>query len=167
MTEKTTYTNQPEVLTVEDGHADGRFLYTIAVNIAELPDGAGWEADVAKFWEYQGVLDHAAILASPETFLDYIPTWQRKEVEEQYTDAVQKWMDITAQVRGYDDIKSAVGYENSDDPTFKAEACALRSWRDKVWRACYTYMDSVLAGEETLVSPDALLARLPQMEWPE
>lgn len=108
-----------------------------------------------------------AITAAPERFVDYIPRRKRKEVENTYTTAVQQWMDITAQTRGYDDIKSAVGYENSDDPTFRAEACALRAWRDRVWRACYTYMDSVLAGEETLVSPDALLARLPQMAWPE
>lgn len=159
--------DRPEAVTFEDGPK----LVSVVIRL----DISGTDEDGYTCSATRLELDkdeatdelRAAIAAAPERFVDYIPLRKRKEVENTYTTAVQQWMDITAQTRGYDDIKSAVGYENSDDPTFKAEACALRSWRDKVWRACYTYMDSVLAGEETLVSPDALLARLPQMEWPE
>lgn len=159
--------DRPEAVTFEDGPK----LVSVVIRL----DISGTDEDGYTCSATRLELDkdeatdelRAAITAAPERFVDYIPRRKRKEVENTYTTAVQQWMDITAQTRGYDDIKSAVGYENSDDPTFKAEACALRAWRDKVWRACYTYMDSVLAGEETLVSPDALLARLPQMEWPE
>lgn len=159
--------DRPEAVTFEDGPK----LVSVVIRLdISGTDEDGYTCSTARLeLDKDEATDElrAAITAAPERFVDYIPRRKRKEVENTYTTAVQKWMDITAQTRGYDDIKSAVGYENSDDPTFKAEACALRAWRDKVWRACYTYMDSVLAGEETLVSPDALLARLPQMEWPE
>lgn len=159
--------DRPEAVTFEDGPK----LVSVVIRLdISGTDVDGYTCSTARLeLDKDEATDElrAAITAAPERFVDYIPRRKRKEVENTYTTAVQQWMDITAQTRGYDDIKSAVGYENSDDPTFKAEACALRSWRDKVWRACYTYMDSVLAGEETLVSPDALLARLPQMEWPE
>lgn len=159
--------DRPEAVTFEDGPK----LVSVVIRLdISGTDEDGYTCSAARLeLDKDEATDElrAAITAAPERFVDYIPRRKRKEVENTYTTAVQQWMDITAQTRGYDDIKSAVGYENSDDPTFKAEACALRAWRDKVWRACYTYMDSVLAGEETLVSPDALLARLPQMEWPE
>lgn len=159
--------DRPEAVTFEDGPK----LVSVVIRLdISGTDEDGYTCNTARLELDKDEATEElreAITAEPERFVDYIPRRKRKEVEEQYTAAVQKWMDITAQTRGYDDIKSAVGYENSDDETFKAEACALRSWRDKVWRACYTYMDSVLAGEETLVSPDALIGRLPQMEWPE
>lgn len=107
-----------------------------------------------------------AIEADPHKYTGYIPMADRPALQSTYTGAVQAWMDAEAMTHGYDDIKSAVGYENSDDPVFRAEAVACRSWRDRVWRACYSYMDGVLALELPLLPVSEFLAMLPQMEWP-
>ena len=42
----------------------------------------------------------------------------------------------------------------------------MRAWRDRVWRDAFEYMTQVLAGEETLVSEEKLIERLPSIDWP-
>lgn len=107
-----------------------------------------------------------SIEADPLKYRSYVSLAERPALQATYTGAVQAWMDAEAMTHGYDDIKSAVGYENSDDPVFRAEAVACRSWRDRVWRACYSYMDGVLALELPLLPVPEFLAMLPRMEWP-
>lgn len=107
----------------------------------------------------------AAILADPAAFVNYIPTADRATVQQQYTDAVQHWMDSTAHERGYDDIFTAISYADSAVAKFKSEGQACKKWRDSVWVACYAYLDDVISGKKELMPIDDLLKVLPQLEW--
>lgn len=140
--------------------------YTVSANIQQLPDDGGWVADTHFFWELPDLVDEDDMRANPEKYLDYIPSWRLHDMQKRYTDAVQSWMDTTAQERGYDNIHTAASYEQSSVPKFKAEGQACRQWRDDVWAACYEYLDKVLAGEAEVVTISELLAQLPQLSWP-
>lgn len=166
MSEKTHYTNRPDTLSVENGYAVRMKLYTVAANIAQLPDDGGWEADTHTFWEHPDKVDEADMRANPAKYLDYIPTWRLHDMQKHYTDAVQSWMDTAAQERGYDNIHTAASYENSSVPKFKAEGQACRQWRDDVWTACYEYLAAVLSGEAEVVTIEGLISQLPQLTWP-
>ena len=74
----------------------------------------------------------------------HVPT--EAEIQAQLTQAVQAYMDSTAQTRGYDNIHTACSYSNSTDHIFAAEGQACLQWRDQVWRKCYTLLDEVKAG---------------------
>lgn len=166
MSEKTHYTNRPDTLSVENGYAVRMKLYTVAANIAQLPDDGGWEADTHTFWEHPDKVDEADMRTNPAKYLDYIPTWRLHDMQKHYTDAVQAWMNAEAQTHGYDDIFTAVGYVGDPNERFAAEGEACRAWRSEVWTACYAYLDAVLAGEEELVPEEELIDRLPQLTWP-
>ncbi|MGA0569658.1 hypothetical protein ACO2Q9_02935 [Variovorax sp. VNK109] len=79
---------------------------------------------------------------------------------------VQGHMDAAARELGYDDIKTAVTY--ADEPavaTFQAQGQAFRSWRSRVWAACYSMLaDAEAAGE--IPSDADVLAALPSLEMP-
>lgn len=107
-----------------------------------------------------------AIESNPEKYTGYVPQAERQAMQNKYTGAVQAWMDAEARTHGYDDIFTAVGYVGDPDPQFAAEGEACRAWRSSVWRACYTFMDNVVAMKEPLVPVEALIERLPQMRWP-
>lgn len=86
---------------------------------------------------------------------------------DQYTAAIQAMLDAKAQERNYDGILSACTYVTSTVPRFQAEGQACVEWRDEVWSTSYALMAQVQAG--TLAQPTipALLAMLPDMDWPE
>lgn len=81
---------------------------------------------------------------------------------------VQDHMDAAARARGYDDLKTAVGYaEEPAVPRFQAEGRALRAWRSLVWARCHWYFDEVKAGRALEPTFAALVAILPTLELPE
>lgn len=94
---------------------------------------------------------------------NYIPT--QEEIKKMFTDAIQKYLDTTAQSRRYDNIFTAISYVNSTDETFAREAQACLVWRDKVWRKCYDILDAVEAGEREVPTMEELIAELPTIEW--
>lgn len=81
------------------------------------------------------------------------------------TKAVQDYMDVTVQARGYDGIATACTYASSTDATFAAEGAACVAWRDKVWRHCYDALAEVLAGQRDIPTAEELIAELPKLEW--
>lgn len=93
--------------------------------------------------------------------------WAAKRVQQQLTDAIQLYLDRTAQERGYDNILSLCTYATSTNPTFAAEGQAAVEWRDNVWAHAYQVMDAVLAGQRAIHSADELIAELPTFQWPE
>lgn len=82
------------------------------------------------------------------------------------TAAVQKHLDDTAKMRGYDGILSACTYATDTHPPFKAEGQACVDWRGAVWGACYTIMAAVQAGNHAMPTEASLIAELPVMVWP-
>lgn len=75
--------------------------------------------------------------------------------------AIQQRMDAHAQSWGYDDIKSAASYDGDEDPTFNAEATALKRWRSRTWRTGYRILAQAQAGQRTITTIPELLALLP------
>ena len=81
--------------------------------------------------------------------------------------AVQAHVDATAQSRDYDNGNSLASYTSSTVAAWKAEADAFTAWRDAVWTFVIERLAQVEAGEVSLPeSPDALIALLPDIDWP-
>lgn len=97
----------------------------------------------------------------------YVPTPEevQEQIKTQLTNAVQNYLDATAQTRGYDNIHTACTYANSTDETFAVEGKACVAWRDTVWRTCYNMLDEVLAGQREIPTEEELIAELPELEW--
>ena len=93
----------------------------------------------------------------------HIPT--QEEIKKMFTDAIQNYLDTTAQSRRYDNIFTAISYVNSTDEIFAREAKACLEWRDKVWRTCYNILDEVEAGEREIPTIEELISELPTIEW--
>lgn len=80
---------------------------------------------------------------------------------------VQMLLDNKAAERNYDNIFTALTYLESKNPKFKAEANALREWRDDMWTECYAYLAKVEAGEIKIPDNWAEVEEvLPKFEWP-
>lgn len=90
---------------------------------------------------------------------------KHKQIQEQLTDAVQKWMDKTVQQRNYDNILSACSYAGSKVEKFNAEGTACQTWRDEVWKTCYKILDEVLAGTREIPTEEELINELPVLVW--
>jgi len=86
--------------------------------------------------------------------------------EGDYTRAIQAHLDAQAQTRGYDSIQSAVTYMDDPNPTYAAEAAALRGWRSAVWTYALAELARVQAGEREQPGIEDLLAELPPPVWP-
>ena len=93
----------------------------------------------------------------------HIPT--HEELKQMFTDAIQNYLDTTAQERRYDNIFTAISYVNSTDEIFAREARACLEWRDKVWRTCYNILDDVEAGLRPIPTIEELIEELPKMNW--
>ncbi len=107
-----------------------------------------------------GELPEGAVFVAPEK-----PAPTEAEIQAQLTQAVQAYMDSTAQTRGYDNIHTACSYSNSTDHIFAAEGQACLQWRDKVWRKCYDILAEVKAGTREIPTVEELIAELPVLEW--
>lgn len=80
---------------------------------------------------------------------------------------LQMVMDSKAAERGYDNIFTALTYIDSKNPKFKAEALALKDWRDEMWTEGYDYIDKIEKGEfEVPNTWEDVEKLLPKFEWP-
>ena len=82
-----------------------------------------------------------------------------------YENAVQSYLDATAQAKGYDNTYTCLSYLSSTDETWNREAHAFNAWRDAVWRKCHEIMNAALAGELAPPPVDELIAMFPEIEW--
>lgn len=97
--------------------------------------------------------------------------WKEWGVPEKFTaiqTKIQELLDSTAAERNYDNIFTALTYLDSKNAKFKAEAEALKDWRDDVWTKCYAYLAEVEAGKKKIPSTwEDVLLYIPKFEWPE
>jgi len=72
-----------------------------------------------------------------------------------------------ASSRGYDDVKSCVGYFNSSDETFQKEARAMTVYRDHLYRTCYNIMDQCKKGQidYKTVTLEYILSLIDPIDW--
>ena len=72
-------------------------------------------------------------------------------------------MNYTAKSKGYDNSYSLVGYVNSSNATWKAEADVFVNWRDSVWEAVFIEYSAIDSGGN-IPDEDVFIASLPQIE---
>lgn len=135
----------------------GTKIYKPVENWGEYTETAQWcNANGCTIEEHE---EYYEVVAIPV----HVPTLE--EIKQELINGIQAYMNTTAQTRGYDDIFTAISYENSEDEIFKAEGKACRVWRDRVWRSCYNILDEVLAGKREIPTLEELIAELPVLEW--
>ena len=94
-----------------------------------------------------------------------VPSVPVAEIVKTYENAVQNYLDATAQAKGYDSTYTCLSYLSSTDETWHREANIFNVWRDTVWRKCHEVLNAVLAGEIQPPTVDELIAQLPEIEW--
>lgn len=82
-----------------------------------------------------------------------------------FTAQVQKYLDESAQSKGYDNILSACTYATSAVPKFQVEGQAAVEFRDAVWSKCYEIFDEVQAGTRGIPTEQDLIQELPTLDW--
>ena len=85
------------------------------------------------------------------------------EIERQIDEHLQE----LASSRGYDDVKSCVGYFNSTDETFQKEARAMTVYRDHLYRTGYNIIEKCQKGEIDYhtVTLEYVLLLIDPIEW--
>lgn len=87
-------------------------------------------------------------------------------ITRQYTDAIQEYLDVTAQTRNYATILSACSYAAGNHPKYSAEGQACLEWREAVWDKCYEILNDVQTGVRPPPTLQQVIAELPPMVWP-
>ena len=87
--------------------------------------------------------------------------------EKDYVNAAQQLMDSKAQSYNYDNVFTAISYENDAHPKFHNEAVAFKAWRSKVWLASYDLLAKVANGEVEQPTVDEFVNLLPAFVAPE
>lgn len=88
-----------------------------------------------------------------------------EEIVRGYEDAVQAYLDQTAQSRDYDNTYTCLSYLSSTDEIWHREAHAFNAWRDQVWRKCHEILNAVMAGTAQPPTVEELIAQLPVIDW--
>ena len=85
------------------------------------------------------------------------------EIERQIDEHLQE----LASSRGYDDVKSCVGYFNSTDETFQKEARAMTVYRDHLYRTGYNIIEKCKKAEIDYhtVTLEYVLLLIDPIEW--
>lgn len=93
----------------------------------------------------------------------YIPT--EEELQQQFEDGIEAYMDSVVQTRNYKNIHTAASYVNSTNEKFAREGAACNKWRDDVWDKCYAILAEVKAGTRPIPTLEEVIAELPVLVW--
>jgi len=115
-------------------------------------------------------------VGTPECGIWYLKGYEKPEPSEiekmkVYAKSIEAQVDAhlqeLASSRGYDDVKSCVGYFNSSDETFQKEARAMTVYRDHLYRTCYNIMDQCEKGEidYKTVTLEYILSLIDPIDW--
>jgi hypothetical protein len=116
--------------------------------------------------QWQDLLDHPGVRRwDGAQVVPYDPP-APPVTQEDYARAIQARLDATARERQYDSIQAAVSYLGDPNPTYAAEAAALRDWRSAVWTYALAQLALVAAGDRAPPTVTDLLAELPTIVWP-
>ena len=115
-------------------------------------------------------------VGTPECGTYYLKGYEKPEPTEiekmkAYAKSIEAQVDAHLQElcdsKGYDDVKSCVGYFNSTDETFQREARAMTVYRDHLYRTCYNIMDQCEKGEidYKTVTLEYILSLIDPIDW--
>ena len=125
--------------------------------------------------------EEASAIANPPKTADQLMAIAQIAI----TTAIQNKLDTTAQVRTYDDIKSACAYASPipfvvpDNATpdqlaitalqekQRIEGNALQAWMSLSWAMLNHYYASVKSGVNSMPTPDEAVAMMPTFTWPD
>lgn len=88
-----------------------------------------------------------------------------KQQFEQLKSIVDKYIDRTAQAKGYDSRITCVmrtGYQNP----WQEEAVAFGKWMDFCYSKAIEIIDKVKSGKKQMPTKESFLAEMPEMVWP-
>ena len=137
------------------------------------------DARLAEKW---GFLDNhfdeseLTYIGTPECGIWYLKGYEKPEQSEEekmklYAQEIERQIDEhlqeLASSRGYDDVKSCVGYFNSTDETFQKEARAMTVYRDHLYRTGYNIIEKCQKGEidYRTVTLEYVLLLIDPIEW--
>ena len=115
-------------------------------------------------------------IGTPECGTWYLKGYEKPEPTEEekmklYAQEIERQIDEhlqeLASSRGYDDVKSCVGYFNSTDETFQKEARAMTVYRDHLYRTGYNIIEKCQKGEIDYhaVTLEYVLLLIDPIEW--
>lgn len=115
-------------------------------------------------------------VGTPECGIWYLKGYEKPEQSEEekmklYAREIERQIDEhlqeLASSRGYDDVKSCVGYYNSTDETFQKEARAMTVYRDHLYRTGYNIIEKCQKGEidYCTVTLEYVLSLIDPIEW--
>ena len=136
----------------------------------------------ARLAEQWGFLDNhfdeseLTYIGTPECGIWYLKGYEKPEQSEEekmkiYAREIERQIDEhlqeLASSRGYDDVKSCVGYFNSTDETFQKEARAMTVYRDHLYRTGYNIIEKCQKGEidYRTVTLEYVLLLIDPIEW--
>jgi hypothetical protein len=134
---------------------------------------------VAEQWGYlDNHFDESELtyVGTPECGIWYLKGYEKPEPSEiekmaVYAKSIEAQVDAhlqeLASSKGYDDVKSCVGYFNSSDETFQREARAMTVYRDHLYRTCYNIMDQCKKGQidYKTVTLEYILSLIDPIDW--
>ncbi len=82
-------------------------------------------------------------------------------------ETARRWMDSGAQGHRYKDLLTLCSYANSKVARFRAEGEAGLEWRDQCRLAVERIIEESKADTRTAPTDEELIARLPELKWPE
>lgn len=115
-------------------------------------------------------------IGTPECGIWYLKGYEKPEQSEEekmklYAREIERQIDEhlqeLASSRGYDDVKSCVGYFNSTDETFQKEARAMIVYRDHLYRTGYNIIEKCQKGEIDYhtVTLEYVLSLIDPIDW--
>lgn len=87
-----------------------------------------------------------------------------EDIVDEYKEAIQVFMDAEATKLGYDNVFTAISYENDDNPKFATEAAAFKKWRSAVWTYGLGELNKALEGEIEIPSIEEFIDSLPTLQ---
>lgn len=84
-------------------------------------------------------------------------------IQQDFTTAIQSYLDAKAQELNYDSCLSVCSYVDTGVQKFDDEGRAFRAWRSAVWAKGYEILAQVQSGEREIPTTEELFSELPEL----
>lgn len=101
---------------------------------------------------------------------EYVEQFNPQKIIKGYEDAIQQYIDQTAQARGYDNGYTCASYFEDVNPRYASDAKRFKDWRSQVWTTANEILNNYLSNPQTpteLPSIESIISNFPVIEWEE